>query len=175
MCSTVRTFNQMAQLNFIFSHKPKWLLSRHLSFWLSWYLFQVYLYSFTPSPILNKLSFWQRIGVNLNESFWYMLPAMFLAYTLLYLVIPKLIIPARHGKAIFAVIALLLLTVGLSAIISLTIVEYFRQQYLLHHPGLFPGRIPTPFAIQLYMAWISGLRGSITVGGLAKAFLCTAR
>lgn len=98
-----------------------------------------------------------------------MLPAMFLAYTLLYLVIPKLIIPARYGKAIFAVIASLLLTGGLSAIISLTIVEYFRQQYLLQHPGLLPGRIPTPFAIQLYMAWISGLRGSITVGGLAAA------
>jgi hypothetical protein len=159
----------MAQLNFVFSREPKWLLCRHFTFWLSWYIFQVYLYSFTPSPILNKLSFWQRIVVNLNESFWYMLPAMFLAYTLLYLVIPKLIIPARYGKAIFAVITSLLLTGGLSAIISLTIVEYFRQQYLLQHPGLFPGRIPTPFAIQLYMAWISGLRGSITVGGLAAA------
>jgi two-component system LytT family sensor kinase len=159
----------MAQLNFVFSREPKWLLCRHFTFWLSWYLFQVYLYSFTPSPILNKLSFWQRIVVNLNESFWYMLPAMFLAYTLLYLIIPKLIIPARYGRATFAVIASLLLTGGLSAIISLTIVEYFRQQYLLQHPELFPGRIPTPFSIQLYMAWISGLRGSITVGGLAAA------
>lgn len=66
-------------------------------------------------------------------------------------------------------IGLLLLTGGFSALISLTIVEYFRQQYLVQHPGLLPGRVPIPFAIQLYMAWISGLRGSSTVGGLAAA------
>ena len=98
-----------------------------------------------------------------------MLPALFLSYGLLYLVIPRLVIPAKYLKAILAVVGLLLLTGGLSALISLTVVEYFRQRYLIQHPGLLPGRVPTPFTIQLYMAWISGLRGSITVGGLAAA------
>jgi two-component system LytT family sensor kinase len=159
----------MAQLDFVFSRRTTWRLCRHLAFWLSWYLFQVYLYSFTPSPILTKLSFWQRIGVNLGESFWYMLPALFLAYALNYLVIPKLIIPAKYFKAILAVFGLLFLTGGFSALLSLTIVEYFRRQYLIGHPGLLPGVIPTPFRIQLFMAWISGLRGSITIGGLAAS------
>jgi two-component system LytT family sensor kinase len=159
----------MAQLDFVFSRDIGWRLCRHLAFWASWYLFTVYLYSFTPSPILTKLSFWQRIGVNLGESFWYMLPALFLAYSLNYLVIPKLVIPAKYFKAILSVIGLLFLTGGLSALISLTIVEHFRRQYLLGHPGLLPGIVPTPFTIQLFMAWISGLRGSITIGGLAAA------
>ena len=159
----------MAQLNFVFSSSTRWRLCRHLAFWLSWYLFQVYLYSFTPSPILSKLSFWQRIGVNLGESFWYMLPALFLAYSLIYMVIPKLVIPAKYLKAILSVIGLLFLTGGLSALISLTIVEYFRREYLLEHPGLLPGVVPTPITIQLFMAWISGLRGSITIGGLAAS------
>jgi two-component system LytT family sensor kinase len=159
----------MAQLNFIFSRRLPWRLCRHLAFWVSWYLFQVYLYSFTPSPILIKLNFWQRIGVNLGESFWYMLPALFLAYCLNYFVIPKLIIPAKYFKAIMAVFGLLFLTGGFSALLSLTIVEYFRRQYLIGHPGLLPGIIPTPFRIQLFMAWISGLRGSITIGGLAAS------
>jgi two-component system LytT family sensor kinase len=159
----------MAQLNFVFSCNILWRLCRHLTFWFCWYLFMVYLYSFTPSPILAKLHFWQRIGVNLGESFWYMLPAVFLAYCLIYLVIPKLVIPAKYFKAILAVIGLLFLTGGLSALVSLTIVEYSRQQYLISHPGLLPGIVPTPFKIQLFMAWVSGLRGSITVGGLAAA------
>ncbi|CAM4411636.1 Histidine kinase [Pedobacter westerhofensis] len=159
----------MGQLDFIFSRRTPWRLCRHLAFWVSWYLFQVYLYSFTPSPILTKLSFWQRIVVNLGESFWYMLPALFLAYSLNYLVIPKLIITAKYLKAILAVLGLLFLTGGLSALLSLTIVEYFRRQYLIGHPGLLPGVIPTPFSIQLFMAWISGLRGSITIGGLAAS------
>jgi len=159
----------MTQLNFIFSRNIPWRLCRHLTFWLCWYLFMVYLYSFTPSPILAKLDFWQRIGINSVESFWYMLPAVFLAYCLIYLVIPKLVIPAKYFKATLAVVGLLLLTGGLSALMSLTIVEYLRQQYLLNHPYLLPGIVPTPFRIQLFMAWISGLRGSITIGGLAAA------
>jgi two-component system LytT family sensor kinase len=159
----------MAQLDFVFSRNIRLRLCRHVTFWASWYLFTVYLYSFTPSPILTKLSFWQRISVNLGESFWYMLPALFLAYSLNYLVIPKLVIPAKYFKAILSVIGLLFLTGGLSALISLTIVEHFRRQYLLGHPGLLPGIVPTPFTIQLFMAWISGLRGSITIGGLAAA------
>ncbi|WP_233260723.1 sensor histidine kinase [Pedobacter sp. HMWF019] len=159
----------MAQLDFVFSRNIRWRLCRHITFWASWYLFTVYLYSFTPSPILTKLNFWQRIIVNLGESFWYMLPAMFLAYSLIYLVIPKLVIPAKYFKVILSVFGLLFLTGGLSALISLTIVEHLRRQYLLGHPGLLPGIVSTPFTIQLFMAWISGLRGSITIGGLAAA------
>ena len=165
----LRNLAMMTQLNFIFSRNIPWRLCRHLSFWLCWYLFMVYLYSFTPSPILAKLDFWQRIGINSVESLWYMLPAVFLAYCLIYLVIPKLVIPAKYFKATLAVIGLLLLTGGLSALVSLTIVEYLRQQYLLDHPDLLPGIVQTPFTIQLFMAWISGLRGSITIGGLAAA------
>lgn len=159
----------MAQLNFLFSNQAKWRICRHASFWLCWYLFQVWLYSFTPSPILVKLTFWERVGVSLGESFWYLLPALFLAYTLMYLVIPRLVIPAKYPAAILSVIILLILTGVLSALLSLTVVEYFRQQYLTRHPGLLPGKVPTPFNVQLYTAWLSGLRGSITVGGLAAA------
>ncbi|MDN3551252.1 sensor histidine kinase [Mucilaginibacter aquaedulcis] len=159
----------VTQLNFVFSGQFKWRACRHITFWFSWYVFQVYLYSFTPSPVLNKLTFWQRVGVNLGESFWYMFPALFLTYTLLYWVIPNLVIPAKYFKAILAIISLLFVTGGLSALVSLTVIEYYRQQYLLSHPGLLPGQGPTPFAIQLFLAWISGLRGSITIGGLAAA------
>lgn len=58
----------------------------------------------------------------------------------------------------------------LSAVISLTIIEEIRYDYLENHPEIFGGVIPqTPLKIQFFQALISGLRGSVTIGGLAAA------
>jgi sensor histidine kinase YesM len=159
----------MKQLRFVFSNQPKWLLIRHLSFWLCWYVFQVYLYSFTPSPVLNKLSFWARIQINAGESFFYLIPNIFLAYMLMYVVIPKMVLPAKYLFTFITVLFLLFITGGISALVSLTVIEYIRQAYLARHPTIMNGVVHTPFNVQLYLAWISGLRGSITIGGLAAA------
>jgi len=49
-----------------------------------------------------------------------------------------------------------------------------RHEYLKNHAQLFNGALPeTPFKIQLFQALISGLRGSITIGGLAAAIKLT--
>ncbi len=159
----------MKQLSFVFSNRPKWLLIRHFSFWLCWYVFQVYLYSFTPSPVLNKLSFWARIQINAGESFFYLIPNIFLAYMLMYVVIPKMVLPAKYFLTFITVLFLLFITGGISALVSLTVIEYMRQAYLTRHPSVMNGVVHTPFNVQLYLAWISGLRGSITIGGLAAA------
>ncbi len=159
----------MARLSFVFSNQYKWRLFRHLSFWLCWYLSQVYLYAFTPSPMLNALSFWERIQMNFSESFWYLAPALFLAYMTMYVVIPKLVIPAMYFKAIIFIIILLIITGGISALLSLTVIEHFRQLFFVHHPHTVRGPINTPLHIRLFLAWISGFRGSITIGGLAAA------
>jgi two-component system LytT family sensor kinase len=159
----------MKQLRFVFSSQPKWILVRHFSFWLCWYVFQVYLYSFTPSPILNKLSFWVRIQINAGESFFYLIPNIFLAYMLMYVVIPRMVLPAKYFVTFITVLFLLFITGGISALVSLTVIEYMRLAYLARHPSIMNGVLHTPFNIQLYLAWISGLRGSITIGGLAAA------
>ena len=165
---------KLSGLQFVFSEKRGWKVYRHFSFWLCWYIFQVYLYSFTPSPILLRVDFPERIRINLGESFWFILPNLFLAYSVMYLVIPRLIIPAKYLKATFAIIGLIILTAILSAAISLTIIEHMRHAYLISHAEIFNGAIPeTPFKIQLFQALISGLRGSITIGGLAAAIKLT--
>jgi two-component system LytT family sensor kinase len=162
------------RLQFIFSEKFSWKCFRHLSFWFCWYIFQVYLYSFTPSPILLRVDFVERIRINLGESFWFMLPNLFLSYTVMYLVIPKQIIPAKYLKATLTIIALIVLTAVISAIISLTIIEAMRHAYLNSHKEIFNGEVPiTPFKIQVFQSLISGLRGSITIGGLAAAIKLT--
>lgn len=49
-----------------------------------------------------------------------------------------------------------------------------RHAYLKSHPEIFSGIIPqTPLKIQFFQALISGLRGSITIGGLAAAIKLT--
>lgn len=159
----------MSQMQFLLSNHPKWRLWRHFSFWFSWYIFQVYLYSFTPSPIFNKLGFWARIQINAGESFWYLIPNFFLSYLLVYWVIPRLVIPAKYLQTVFAVLFLIIATGLVSSFVSITIIEYFRLRYLANHSGMFPGISNTPLNIKIYLAFISGLRGSITIGGLAAS------
>jgi sensor histidine kinase YesM len=162
----------MQQLDFVFSNQRKWRLYRHISFWLCWYLFQVYLYSFTPSPLLDRMSFGNRFLLNMNDAFWYLFPNMFLAYSLMYYVIPKLIIPAKYIRATVTVLLLILVSGALSGLLSITIIEHFRTLFLLQHPGVFSTQIPregTPIHVILYLALISGLRGCITIAGLAAS------
>jgi len=103
-----------------------------------------------------------------------MLPSFLLSYTILYLVIPRLIIPARYLKAVLSIIGIILLTALFSALLSLTVIEAFRTHYLRNHPEVFLGAVPvTPLNIQIFLALISGLRGSITIGGLAAAIKLT--
>ncbi|WP_421944743.1 sensor histidine kinase [Pedobacter sp.] len=67
-----------------------------------------------------------------------------------------------------------MLTALFSALLSLTVIEAFRASYLRNHPEVSAGKIPsTPLNIQIFLALISGLRGSITIGGLAAAIKLT--
>lgn len=161
----------MQQVNFVFSNQRKWRLYRHSCFWLCWYFFQVYLYSFTPSPMLDRMSFGNRFLLNMNDNFWYLFANMFLAYTLMYYVIPKLIIPAKYFQATIVVLLLIFISGCLSGLLSITVIEHFRTLFLLHHKEVFGAatRKGTPIHVQLYLALISGLRGCITIAGLAAS------
>jgi LytS/YehU family sensor histidine kinase len=76
----------------------------------------------------------------------------------MYWVIPRLIIPGRYVLAAGAVILVLMATAAFSAFLSLTVIEYLRKGYY-----------PKPVYVQLFMSMIAGLRGGITIGGLAAA------
>ncbi|MDN3598568.1 histidine kinase [Mucilaginibacter myungsuensis] len=159
----------MQQIPFIYSNSIKWRLSRHLSFWLLWFLFQLLLYSFSPSPALQQQPFFRRLLITSPETLMYLIPSMFLAYTLMYLVIPKLVLPGRYGLATISAVLLVFLTAALSAVLSMTVIDYFRH---LNSDKISPlvAREPHPaFYVQFGVAMLAGLRGSITVGGVAAA------
>src|SRR6478735_1259178 len=117
----------MHQIPFIYSNSAKWRLSRHLSFWLLWFLFQLLLYSFSPSPALQRQPFLHRLIITSPETFMYLIPSIFLAYTLMYLVIPKLVLPGNYAWATISAVVLVFITAALSAALSMTVIDYVRH------------------------------------------------
>lgn len=156
-------------LPFVFSNERRWRWIRHLSFWASWLLFQLFLYSFTPSPLLIGQSFWMRLYLTLPEAVLFLFPQAFLAYALMYFVIPRLVIPAKYIRAMTASLLLILLTAVFAAIMSVTVIDQVRY-VMSHSVSPIVARNPhTPEKIAIGVAMLAGLRGAVTVGGIAAA------
>jgi len=159
----------MQQIPFIYSNSAQWRILRHLSFWLLWFLFQLLIYSFSPSPALQQQSFLHRLIITSPETLMYMIPSVFLAYTLMYLVIPKLVLPGRYGWATVCAIILVFITAALSAALSVTVIDYLRHFNVDKISPLVARESHPVFYVQFGVAMLAGLRGSITVGGVAAA------
>lgn len=159
----------MQTLPFLYSNEPVWRTLRHLCFWLAWFAFQLLLYSFSPSPVLQQQPFLQRLIITLPETLIFMIPGAFLAYTLMYFVIPKLVLPGKYLLATIGIIGLILLTACMSAILSMTVVDYLRHQHADNISEIIAGERHPPLFVQFGLAMLAGLRGSVTVGGIAAA------
>lgn len=159
----------MQQIPFIYSNSAKWRISRHLSFWLLWFLFQLLLYSFSPSPALQRQTFLHRLIITSPETFMYLIPSMFLAYTLMYLVIPKLVLPGKYALATLNAAVLVFLTAALSAALSMSVIDYLRHLNADRISPVVAHDLHPAFYVQFGVAMLAGLRGSITVGGVAAA------
>lgn len=154
---------------FIYSDTTGWKLARHLSFWILWFAFQLFLYSFSPSAVLQQQPFWHRLMLTFPETLLYLLPSIFLAYTLMYIVIPKMVLPGRYLSATIVSVLLVILTAAFSALLSLTVVDYLRHLLADDLSPIVSAQAHPPSYIQFGVAMLAGLRGSITVGGVAAA------
>lgn len=159
----------MEQFPFIYSNAPGWRASRHLTFWLSWFLFQLLLYSFSPSPVLQQQPFLHRVLITLPETLIYLIPCIFLAYTLMYFVIPRYVLPARYILAVVVTSIVLLLTATISATLSLTILDAIRHRFADPVSPVIASEDHPPIYVQLGVVILAGMRGSITIGGVAAA------
>jgi LytS/YehU family sensor histidine kinase len=86
----------------------------------------------------------------------------------MYWAIPKLILTGKYGRAVLSVVLLFILTGGLSALVSLTILDRFTH-LLFEKYVANPSLSHMPVSVRIFLAWMSGLRGSITIGGLAAS------
>jgi Histidine kinase len=153
----------MRQYPFIFSTELKYRFRRHFLFWFCWWIFQSFLYSFVF--VISEIPYWYHLQIAAIEALLYLTAHMFLSYSLMYGVVPRLILKGRYLPALFAVVGLFLITAVLSAGMGLYLIYPIRQWVL---PSIYKAPIH-PNYTNVFLALLAGLRGAITIGGLAAA------
>ncbi len=150
----------MQEHPFIFSDELKYRLGRHFAFWAFWWLFFSILYSY--SPRITLLPDFQRMPVAMVDSVFFMLLHIFLSYSLMYFVIPLFVVKGRYKIAAVLVLILFILTGIFSSFLAMNILPAIRHYIFGKIEFGYPN---TNFLTSL----LAGLRGGITIGGLAAA------
>jgi sensor histidine kinase YesM len=150
---------------FIFSNERKYRIWRHVSFWGFWFLFQGFLYAFIPAS--RPVEYFQRIPSSMLGSLMFLPVHMFLSYTLMYFVIPGYVVKQKYISAALWIFLLIIATACMSAIIAIHLLPSLRV-YILTKQFFFP--LPeSPVKVSFFLSLLAGLRGGITIGGLAAA------
>jgi len=156
--------NQMQQQPFIFSNAWKHRLQRHGAFWVFWWLFQGFLYSFIP--VNNGDSYWQNLEMAMLDSLIFMGAHIFLAYSLMYFVVPRFLLAQRYRATALWTAAFFIATAFFSVFLGNYVINPIRtwlanngyvQSYFEKRPVL------------VFHSLLAGLRGGITIGGIAAA------
>lgn len=154
----------MKQLPFIFSEEWKYRLQRHVTFWLFWTIFQGFLYSFVA--INSARGYLRNLPLSMVESFIFLIAHMFLAYSLIYFVIPRFLLRQKYWQTAAWTFGCFLVTGLISAMLNITIVDSLRVSLIGAPYAASPFRSSS---INLHLSLLAGLRGGITIGGIAAA------
>lgn len=153
----------MLQHPFIFSNERKYRIQRHVAFWTFWWVFQAFLYSFVAAK--GEEVWTKRIILSSIESLIYLSVHMFLSYSLMYIVIPRFLLKQRYWLTISSAAILFAITAGLSVLLSILFIDPLREK-------MFTGVFSIKFrqnSTNIYLSLLAGLRGGITIGGIAAA------
>ncbi|WP_216823360.1 sensor histidine kinase [Niastella vici] len=155
----------IAQYPFIFSDEPRHRIRRHLAFWVFWWLSQGVLYS--TIGFSSKFSYPFVLLDSTVESLVYMIAHISLAYGLLYFVIPRYLLKQKYWQTAGWVLISFLGAACISTILSATIIPEIRYWVLgdIEHGYSLRERAIHQFQKSL----MAGLRGAITIGGIAAS------
>jgi sensor histidine kinase YesM len=157
----------MTQKAFIFSNEHSYRIKRHLLFWTTWVVFMGFLYSFTP--VVTNLTYLQRLPTSLADSVLFLPVHMFFSYTLMYFLIPRFVVKGRYLLATLWLLVLVVVTASLSAIISLYLLSPIKEALLPSNLIVRYGKPGPSNSGAFYLALLAGLRGGLSVGGIAAA------
>jgi len=162
----IRNFKQavMQEHPFIFSDRPRHRLQRHLAFWAFWWLFLAILYSFPPAS--GGDDYWNSLKLAVIESFIFMFAHAFLAYSLMYFIIPRFLLRQRYWATAVWTILFFIATACWSIFLGRFIINPVGP-YLVEK-GFISTFAPRHHAA-LFLSLMAGLRGGITIGGIAAA------
>ena len=153
----------LTQYPFIFSNEPKYRIRRHLAFWVFWWLFQGFLYSFVG--IDRGKSYPIQLLIATVESAVFMLVHISLSYALMYFVLPRYVLKQKYVLTAIWVSVFFLLAAVMSSVLSGTVIINLRELFLPYDPATHYLRLRTGEGI--HMSLLAGLRGGITIGGIA--------
>jgi hypothetical protein len=153
----------LQQYPFIFSNERKYRLGRHFAFWAFWWIFQGFLYAFVPS--FPGLTLMERLASSMPESLLFLTCHIFLSYTLMYFVLPVYLLKNRYLATAVWVMVLFLATAAMSSFVSLFVINGLLTKLL---PAHLAKGVPV-HRYNFYLGLLAGLRGAITVGGLAAS------
>ncbi len=154
----------MQQHPFIFSDQWRYRLLRHGAFWVFWWIFQGFLYSFLP---INRASeYWESLCMSMMESFIFMISHLFLAYSLMYFVIPRFLLRQKYLATGLWTFVLFIATAFISSFVGKYMINPLRVQ--LAAAGIAGNYFDREHAI-ISRSLMAGLRGGITIGGIAAA------
>lgn len=148
---------------FIFSDERKYRIMRHLAFWTFWWLFQGFLYAFTPA--IYGATFKARLSMSIIESVIYLLPHMFLAYSLMYFIIPHFLLKQRYWHTVISITVAFLFT----GICSIAVGRFLIDPLHIIFYGKEFVTVTALTAKTFFLSLMAGLRGGITIGGLAAS------
>ena len=154
----------MQKYPFIFSDDWKYRIQRHAAFWIFWWLFQGFLYSFLF--VNSGAGYFKRLPISMVESFCFMVNHMFLAYSLMYFVIPRFLLKQKYWQTAAWTFIFFLLTAGISTLVGRLVVDPLRAS-LIEDPDVL--RTFKKSSLSFQMSLMAGLRGGITIGGIAAA------
>ncbi|WP_207625878.1 sensor histidine kinase [Niastella populi] len=153
------------QFPFIFSQERKYRVRRHLAFWGFWWLFQGVLYSvigYTGKPIYSV-----RLLDSFAESAVYMIAHIALSFALMYFVIPRFLLKQKYWLTGMWVLICFLGAAAISTILSATIIPEIQQ--LIMKDDAFGQYLKKRATFQVHLSLMAGLRGAITIGGIAAS------
>ena len=153
------------QYPFIFSDAPKYRIRRHLAFWGFWWLFQGVLYSvigYTGTPAYPI-----RLLDSILESLVYMTAHIFVAFMLMYFVIPRFLLKQKYWLTALWVAISFIGAAIISTILSATIIPEIQR--VIMHDDIHRQYLRKRAIFEVHLALMAGLRGGITIGGIAAA------
>ena len=154
----------MEKYPFIFSDEPRYRIRRHLAFWAFWGMFQGFLYSFLA--IYSLTGYLKRLPASMLDSFIFMFAHMFLAYSLIYIVIPRFLLKQKYWHTAAWTIIFFFLTAGISTLLSVFVIDPLRISLLGDE---YSKSIYRQSAVNIHLSLLAGLRGGLTIGGIAAA------
>jgi sensor histidine kinase YesM len=149
---------------FIFSDEKKYRIRRHIAFWFFWWIFQAFLYSLVA--VKSAYGYRLRLESSIVESLIYLIPHIFLSYSLMYFVIPRFVLKQKYWTAVVWLTVLAILTAAMSSSLSFTVIDKIRIEIIGSNYLDSPEHIST---VILFLGLLAGLRGGITVAGIAAS------